>query len=352
MAYNGKRLDNSTSPVYDAYQSMNHNRRRHYKNKKRYGFNMAMTVVASFLVMVIAVGSIASAYQNYEEDKTAVLKAASNENNSVHTVSLALRSDVVDSALDVDFTPIDKEPAKSSTDTDGQTTSDEKTSTTDAETAEEKPKGVTTTRLGVVVNSYDANTDYTALIADAYDQITDTNVDYILGICEIYEEQRNLKIEELYPETYETSHTFVASNSAEDIENIVNPPEPEPVVEEHEPYMDYTEEDAILLACIVYAEAGSFWITDQHQRDVASVVINRVESPLFAGDTIYDIVHAPGQYPNTCNNTTYDERSYANAVYVLENGPISDGIWQANFKQGKEVINVYRYGNNVTYICK
>lgn len=335
MAYNGKRLEDRTSHVYDAYANMNQNRRRHHKNKKRYGFNATMAIIVSCLVMVIAVGSVAYAYQDYKESRASIVETLAEHPlpSSVHTVSLAMRSEMFNPSLFIDQNPISETLAD---------TAQDNNALAEAESTD-KVEGVTTTRLGVIVDSYDANTDYTSLINDAYEQITDANEDHILGLCEIYEEQRNLKVEDLYPDTYEITHTFVASNSAEDIENILNP---------HQPYMEYTEEEAIMLACVVYAEAGSSWITDQHQRDVASVVINRVESPLFKQNTIYDVIHAPGQYPGTCNNTKYDERSYANAIYVLENGPISDGIFQANFKQGTQVINTYRYGDNVTYICK
>lgn len=223
---------------------------------------------------------------------------------------------------------------------------------TDTVEEEEEPNGVTTTRLGVYVDSYDPDTDYTALMNELIDTLEATDDEdlklHLIGLLEIYECQRNLKVEDLYPDSeYTTSNLYSSEHSLEEIEAILFP-EPE-----HVSYFTYTEEDAIRLARIVYAEAGSSWITDEHQRDVASVVMNRVLDSRFP-DTIEGVVNAPGQYPGTCKNLKYDERSLANAIYVLENGPTCSGIFQANFVQGSTIVATYSYPglSMTTYICR
>ena len=217
---------------------------------------------------------------------------------------------------------------------------------------EEEPTGVTTTRLGVYVDHYDADVNYTALMNELIAELEATDDDtlkvHLIGLLEIYETQRNLKVEDLYQDSeYTTSNIFSAEHSVEEIESILFP-EPEP-----ESYFTYTEEDAIRLARIIYAEAGSSWITDAHQRDVASVVMNRVLDPRFP-DTIAEVINAPGQYPGTCKNLKYDDRCLANAIYVLENGPTCSGIFQANFVQGTTIVATHSYPglSMTTYICR
>jgi len=133
----------------------------------------------------------------------------------------------------------------------------------------------------------------------------------------------------------------------------------------------YKTEDLIYLAKIVENEAGSDYCTDEHQRYVASVALNRVASPRFPGDTILEIALCgygdgnPIQYmyaldPNEGKaafwNIVPSERAIQNARYVLENGVLDDTvIWQANFVQGSEVVKKFTYDFAVpptTYICK
>lgn len=215
------------------------------------------------------------------------------------------------------------------------------------EPAQEDP-GITTTRLGVTVTDYDPDTDYSAIISNLYTKVEEEDdpetVEQLLGLLEVYETQRNMKVDEMFPndENYVITNTFSADNTAEEIDDIMNPS-----------YYDYTQEELEKLAAIVYAEAGSSWCTDEHQQAVASVVINRVEDDRFP-DTIHEVIYAPGQYPATCDNTYYDDRALTNAQAVLENGPTHDGIFQANFTQGSEIVEVYDYrsdGHSVTYIC-
>lgn len=88
---------------------------------------------------------------------------------------------------------------------------------------------------------------------------------------------------------------------------------------------DLSEDDIYYLAQLVYAEAGSSWLTDHHQQMVASVVINRINSPLFP-NTLRDVIAQPGQYQpyidGSLNHQYPDERTIRNTRYVVENGPV------------------------------
>lgn len=103
----------------------------------------------------------------------------------------------------------------------------------------------------------------------------------------------------------------------------------------------YTDYELDLLSRLVNAEAGSDWLTDEHQRAVASVVLNRVADSRFP-NTIYSVIYQRGQYSCTWNgmiNKTPTQRAIDNARYVLENGITipPNVIFQAQFKQGKGV---------------
>lgn len=116
-------------------------------------------------------------------------------------------------------------------------------------------------------------------------------------------------------------------------------------------------DDLYLLAKIVEVEAGSSWITDEHKQMVASVVVNRVNSPEFP-DTMYDVVYQRRQY--AAAGTKYfeelipSESSVRNALYVLQNGSIAPEtvVFQAEFKQGSSVYKTYNPEKlGTTYFC-
>ena len=101
----------------------------------------------------------------------------------------------------------------------------------------------------------------------------------------------------------------------------------------------YTDDELDLLARLIHSEAGSDWLTDEHQRAVGSVVLNRVADSRFP-DTLEGVVYQKGQYacvPNGMINQVPTERAINNARYLLENGTTipSNVVWQAQFKQGK-----------------
>ena len=106
--------------------------------------------------------------------------------------------------------------------------------------------------------------------------------------------------------------------------------------------LKYTSEDLDLVSRLLWREAGASWATDELQRLVVSVVVNRVNSPLFP-NTLREVIYQPGQYAPAINgqidSAVPDARTRANAKYVLDNGPIcpSNVLYQANFKQGSGV---------------
>lgn len=103
----------------------------------------------------------------------------------------------------------------------------------------------------------------------------------------------------------------------------------------------YTQADLDLLSRVIYAEAGSNWLSDEHQRAVASVVLNRVADSRFP-NTISGVVYQKGQYGCVNNgmiNRTPNQRAINNAKYVLENGVTipRNVVWQSGVKQGNGV---------------
>ncbi|MDE6040795.1 MAG: cell wall hydrolase, partial [Muribaculaceae bacterium] len=129
----------------------------------------------------------------------------------------------------------------------------------------------TTTRLGgVEVHDYDPDADYSSLMSAALDEaLTSDNPEYALAMGEIYECQRNIKILDMELDI-ETTFYFAAPNTVEEIEALLRP---------HVPYYNYTQEELIALVKLVDGEAGWSFNTDEHQRAVASVVLNRTTSP-------------------------------------------------------------------------
>ena len=90
-------------------------------------------------------------------------------------------------------------------------------------------------------------------------------------------------------------------------------------------------DDLLLVSKIVTSEAGSNWLSDEHQQLVASVLLNRVASPEFP-DTIYNCAYQKGQYASGFKKIKPNERSVKNALYILENGSIAppDVVFQSN----------------------
>ncbi len=119
----------------------------------------------------------------------------------------------------------------------------------------------------------------------------------------------------------------------------------------------YTFEDLMLLSKIIYAEAGSEWLSDEWKMCVGEVVLNRVASPEFP-NTIKEVIEQPGQYYGA--NSRYfskllpSERCAVSAMRLLNGERLLEPsvVFQANFTQGGGTHTaVYDKHLGWTYFC-
>ena len=167
----------------------------------------------------------------------------------------------------------------------------------------------------ISVDGFDENIDYTQKMIDC----AKDGSEYAMIAGTVYEKQRNLKIETLGL-GYDLTDYFASGMSANDILNALVPPVE--VIEPSEPNKTYSDEDLYWLSRVVYAEAGCDWFPDWVQRDVASVVLNRVSDSRYPS-TIKDVIFDPGQYSCVNSGSIYREPSakvVENCRWVLENG--------------------------------
>lgn len=113
--------------------------------------------------------------------------------------------------------------------------------------------------------------------------------------------------------------------------------------------ISYTEEDLAVMIGVIVGEAQPY--SDEFQRAVGSVVLNRVKSKNYP-NTIKEVVFQKGQYACTWDGNYYrkpTDRNIANAKYVLEHGSTlpENVVYQAEFKQGSGIYK--KIGN--TYFC-
>jgi len=97
-----------------------------------------------------------------------------------------------------------------------------------------------------------------------------------------------------------------------------------------------TQDDLFWLALTIQHEAGSNWLSDEHQLLVGNVVLNRVAHPQFP-NTIHGVVHQPGQYPWAGRAPiAISDRAWANAQRLLngERPAPANVVFQAQFPQG------------------
>lgn len=163
----------------------------------------------------------------------------------------------------------------------------------------------------VTVRGYDPEVDYMR----AMKQALEDGSPYAMEVGTLYEQQRNLKIQELELPQEQTAY-FSQYGEAEEIL--------EAMAQAEAPKAAYTQADLDLLSRLIYAEAGCAWIPDWVQRMVGSVVLNRVESQYYP-DTIREVIYQPGQYAPTWDGSlqkTPDARTIENARYLLEHGSI------------------------------
>lgn len=124
-----------------------------------------------------------------------------------------------------------------------------------------------------------------------------------------------------------------------------------------EPQPQYPDSDLMLLAKVIYAEAGSEFLSDEWKMCVGEVVLNRVASPEFP-NTIYDVVYQQGQYQGARSgyiaSLTPSERCIDIAKMLLNGERIMEPsvVFQANFQQGSGVYKAL-YDSNLgwTYFC-
>lgn len=116
--------------------------------------------------------------------------------------------------------------------------------------------------------------------------------------------------------------------------------------------------DLMLLSKIMYAEAGSEWLSDEWKMCVGEVVLNRVASSEFP-NTIEEVLAQPGQYygagSSYFNSLLPSRRCVLGAVRLLNGERLMDDavVFQANFRQGSGIHTAF-YDNLLgwTYFCK
>lgn len=148
------------------------------------------------------------------------------------------------------------------------------------------------------------------------------------------------------PEDEIIAYEEVAEVVAEDQPDIFSAPQPQ-----------YSESDLMLLAKVIYAEAGSDFLSDEWKMCVGEVVLNRVASPEFP-NTITDVVYQQGQYQGARSgyiaSLTPSERCIDIARRLLNGERLMEPavVFQANFKQGSGVCKaLYDSHLGWTYFC-
>jgi len=119
---------------------------------------------------------------------------------------------------------------------------------------------------------------------------------------------------------------------------------------------NYSDDDLFWLAAAITKEAGSNWITDEHQLMVGNVILNRVASSSYP-NSIYGVLTQRGQYPWASRGTKVNptERAYANAQRLLNGERVlpENVVYQSTVEQGSGVYtSVYDATlGNTTYFC-
>lgn len=116
-------------------------------------------------------------------------------------------------------------------------------------------------------------------------------------------------------------------------------------------------DELMLLSKIIYAEAGSEWLSDEWKMCVGEVVINRAESSEFP-NTIAEVLAQPGQYyganSSYFNSLLPSYRCVVAAARLLNGERLMEAsvVFQANFKQGSGTCQSYhdKYLGS-TYFC-
>lgn len=123
----------------------------------------------------------------------------------------------------------------------------------------------------------------------------------------------------------------------------------------------FQNEDLDIMARTLYFEAGSNFISDHCKEMVCAVMRNRVQSTLFNGNTIKEVVYAKGQYQ--CAKLLYtiditerpDLIEIAKRVLQGEEVCPDNVVFQANFPQGEGIYEAIsessRWYSFTLYFC-
>jgi len=123
-------------------------------------------------------------------------------------------------------------------------------------------------------------------------------------------------------------------------------------------YTKVSWDELYLLSKIIYAEAGSDWLSDEWKMSTGEVVLNRVASPEFP-NTIAEVINQPGQYYNMSSGYFHKLRPNLRCVgaakRLLEGERVLNDpsvVFQANFTQGSGTHTaLYDKDLGWTYLC-
>lgn len=114
----------------------------------------------------------------------------------------------------------------------------------------------------------------------------------------------------------------------------------------------YSDADFYELSHVIQAEAG--YCERDMMIGVGSVVLNRVEHDDFP-DTVYEVIHQPGQYSTVSYLSSQVPTEEVEAVtdYLLRNGSQypEDVLYQANFPQGSGTYLTLSTSYSTMYFC-
>lgn len=169
-------------------------------------------------------------------------------------------------------------------------------------------------------------------------------------VTELVEEETLEEVFIMEPEdetvAYEEEAVAVVEDVIEEQPELLSAPKPQ-----------YSDSDLMLLAKVIYAEAGSDFLSDEWKMCVGEVVLNRVASPEFP-NTIYDVVYQPGQYHGARSgyiaSLIPSERCIDIARRLLDGERLMEPavVFQANFKQGSGICKaLYDSHLGWTYFC-
>lgn len=118
----------------------------------------------------------------------------------------------------------------------------------------------------------------------------------------------------------------------------------------------YSDDDLYWLAAAITKEAGSNWLSDEHQLMVGNVILNRVASSAYP-NTVYGVLSQVGQYPWVSSGVsiTPTNRALANAKKLLEGTRVlpENVVYQSTATQGSGVhTSIYDATlGTTTYFC-